>query len=195
MGGTFDPIHFGHLRTAWELLALPLDEVRFIPCGQPAHREIPIAKAQQRLDMLKCALESEKKLIADPREIERAGPSYMIDTLKLLKADFNDAKLHLILGMDAFCELDTWKDWQSLSDYASLVVVRRLPFQLPVNANFRGWYSELEKEGKLVFMQDLTQLEVSATKIRKVLQRGESPKYLLPETVLNYIYKNNLYQR
>ncbi len=196
IGGTFDPIHFGHLHTAWGILEqLSLDQIRFIPCGIATHREAPVASAQQRLDMLECAIQSDDKLIIDRREIERDGPSYMIDTLKSLQADFPDAQLHLILGMDAFSELDTWKDWQALMDYTKLVIVRRMPYQLPVDAKFRAWYGEQEAQGKVIFTQDIPLLEISATQLREALRSGRSPRYLLPEAVLHYITENKLYLR
>jgi nicotinate-nucleotide adenylyltransferase len=194
MGGTFDPPHFGHLRTAFEVLQrLALDEIHFIPCGTPNHRETAVASQQQRLDMLECAIESDGKLIIDSREVEREGPSYMIDTLRSLQADYVDADLFLILGMDAFATLSTWHEWQMLSDFAKLVVVRRMPYQLPTDAKFRAWYKALEKQDKIVFMDDLTQFEISATQIRQMLQTKKSPRFLLPEAVLNYIIRNKLY--
>lgn len=103
LGGTFDPIHYGHLRTALDVQqALLLDEIRFIPCGEPAHRNKPMAEPLQRLAMVRAAIAGQDKFVADDREIRREGPSYMVDTLASLKKDFNDKSLCLILGSDAW---------------------------------------------------------------------------------------------
>jgi len=114
-GGTFDPIHYGHLRTAFEMLqALRFEEVRFIPCGDPPHRGETYAKATQRLQMVQVAVDGQSGFVVDERELKREGPSYSFDTLKSLRAEFPRRSLGLILGMDAFLGLPGWHRWGEL---------------------------------------------------------------------------------
>ncbi len=194
MGGTFDPVHHAHLQIAWELSEqLHLDEVRFIPSNIPVHRKEPHASPQHRLNMLTFATQSVDKFLVDDREIQRKGPSYMIDTLKSLQTDYPQAQLHLFLGMDAFNELPTWKDWEQLVDYAKLIVVRRPSYVLPSDPAFRAWSAEQQTKGSILFAQTLTSLDISASLIRKALREHKSPRYLLPDAVLNYITENKLY--
>ena len=125
-GGTFDPIHFGHLRSALEIgESLRLKEIRFIPCRIPPHRDEPLADPLQRLAMVRAALAGQPEMIADDREIKRDGSSYMVDTLESLRNEFVNDPLCLILGMDAFMELPTWHRWQDLLTLAHLVVMHR----------------------------------------------------------------------
>ncbi len=134
LGGTFDPIHHGHLRCAQELLQdLPLDEVRLVPCRIPPHRDTPQASAEQRLRMLKAALDGAPGLTVDDRELSREGPSYTVDTLHSLRAEFGATPLCLIVGMDAFNGLDRWHRWQELIGLAHIVVAHR-PGWLPPQA-------------------------------------------------------------
>jgi nicotinate-nucleotide adenylyltransferase len=125
-GGTFDPVHFGHLRTALEVReALGLDEVRFTPCRQPPHR-VAVASPEAREKMLELALAKEAGFVLDRRELDRPGPSYMIDTLAALRAEWGaDASLCLILGRDAFLGLPSWRRWNELTGLAHLVVMTR----------------------------------------------------------------------
>ncbi len=121
-GGTFDPIHLGHLRTALEVKqALQLEHVRFIPCFSPPHRAAPQADAQQRLALLRAALEQQDDFVIDTREIQRGGPSYMIDTLQSLHAEYPQQTLCLIIGMDAFYYFDTWQAYMQILDVAHVV--------------------------------------------------------------------------
>ena len=114
-GGTFDPVHYGHLRPAIDVYSqLGLSEVRFIPTGEPAHREQPIASQDQRYQMLLLAIENIAGLSVDDREIKRAGPSYMVDTINSLQADFPDESFCLIVGMDAFIKFESWREWQRI---------------------------------------------------------------------------------
>lgn len=204
-GGTFDPIHYGHLRTALELLeTLELAEMRFIPCRIPAHRGLPQVTAEQRLTLVRLALDGQPGFIADDRELRREGPSYMADTLASLREDFGpDKPLCLIVGTDAFRELHTWHRWRELTDWAHIVVMQRpgvlqpLP---PALENFitpRVIYDALalrRKPAGSVLFQPVTQLNISATQIRALLAHGQSPRYLLPEATLAYIHNRALYR-
>jgi len=117
LGGTFDPVHNGHIQLAQAILKkLPLEKILFIPCYQPVHRGKPIATPQQRLNMLRLVTDTEPKFAISEAEINRQGPSYMIDTLAELKKLYPYNPLCLTLGMDAFAKLDTWHQWQQLLD-------------------------------------------------------------------------------
>src|SRR6185369_8670972 len=120
-GGTFDPIHYGHLRTAFELIqALRLSEVRFMPAGDPPHRDATIASPELRLQMVKAAIGQQPGFNVDDREMRRAGPSYSVDTLAELRAELPDRSLCLIVGMDAFLGLPTWHQWQNILTFSHL---------------------------------------------------------------------------
>ena len=205
LGGTFDPVHFGHLRPALDVAEiLKLDEVRFIPCGQPPHREQPTASALQRLSMLRAAVSSYPGFKVDDRELRREGPSYMVDTLASLKKDFPDQSLCLILGWDAFIHLESWYQWQRIFELANIVVTHR-----------PGWSVEQIKEqtdlsrlikdrtvatdtlsgkqaGYITFIA-VTQLDISSTQIRQQLKQGKRVSYLLPEKVEQLIVNQNIY--
>ncbi|MCC8998764.1 MAG: nicotinate-nucleotide adenylyltransferase [Candidatus Contendobacter sp.] len=204
LGGTFDPIHYGHLRPALEMLeTLELAEIRFIPCRIPAHRAAPLITAEQRLALVRLAIVDQAGFVADDRELRREGPSYMVDTLASLRADCgDDTPLCLILGADAFRELPTWRRWQDLGHLAHIVVMQRpgvLPLFPPALEEFmtpRRVYDALalrrNPAGGILF-QPVTQLHISATQIRTLLAHGQSPRYLLPEAVLDSIRDQALY--
>ena len=125
-GGTFDPVHYGHLRTAFELIqALRLSEVRFMPAGNPPHRDTTIASPELRLQMVKAAIGQQPGFNVDDREMRRAGPSYSVDTLAELRAEMPDRSICLIVGMDAFLGLPTWHQWQKILTLSHLIVAHR----------------------------------------------------------------------
>ena len=204
LGGTFDPIHYGHLRPALELLeALELAEIRFVPCRIPAHRGTPWVTAEQRLTLVRLATTGQPGFVTDDRELRREGPSYMVDTLASLRNDFPDAPLCLIVGTDAFRELHTWRCWRDLSGLAHIVVMQRpgvlQPLPPPLDAFIapRVIHDALALRRRLaggVLFQPVTQLDISASRIRALLARGQSPRYLLPEAVLAYIHDRGLYR-
>lgn len=128
-GGTFNPIHYGHLRTAIEVREIfGLDELRLLPCAQPAHRATPEVSSEQRLQMLQLAISEAPELQIDTRELERAGISYMVDTLAAIRAEVRQVPIMLFIGMDAFNGLTSWHRWQELFDYAHIVVMTRPKF-------------------------------------------------------------------
>lgn len=205
LGGTFDPIHYGHLRTALELLdTLELAEVRFIPCRIPAHRGLPWVTAEQRLALVRLATNGQPGFVADDQELRRNGPSYMVDTLASLREDFGpETPLCLIVGTDAFRELHTWRHWRELTDWAHIVVMQRpgvlqpLPPVLETFMAPRVIYDGLalrRKPAGGILFQPVTQLNISATQIRALLAHGQSPRYLLPEAALAYIHDRALYR-
>ena len=202
-GGTFDPIHYGHLRTLWEVCeALSLKEIRLIPCHAPVHRGVPGALPEQRLAMLQLALQNIPSFVVDQRELHRGGRSYMVDTLASLRDELGPVPLCLILGMDAFIKLDTWHEWSRLIDLAHIVVMQR-----PGCATPSGPVAELVMRHRVndkkhlmgavaggVWFQQVTQLEIAATAIRRLVAEERDIHFLLPDTVREYIKVNGLYR-
>jgi len=200
-GGTFDPVHYGHLRSALEVKELfGLDEVRLIPCYQPPHRDQPKASATMRLQMLQQAINHEPGLVVDSRELNRAGPSYMVDTLKSLREEFSEQTLLLFIGSDAFENLTHWHCWQQLFAYAHLVVLTRPGYAIKsldsfFNPRLADDKTELSKTpAGAIFFQPVTQLDISATAIRNMIALKQSPRFLLPYAVIEYIQQHQLYQ-
>lgn len=203
-GGTFDPVHFGHLRPALEVYqALGLRELRLIPCHVPPHRGMPRASAEQRLAMLTLAAQDVPGFVVDDRELRRPGPSYMVDTLRSLRAESADEPLCLILGMDAFIRLDTWHRWQDLMELAHIVVTRRPGSRLPEGGAVADLVEmaqsheprELSRRmAGCVYFKDVTQLDISATEIRRSLAGGQDIRFLVPEPVRLYLEAHGLYR-
>ena len=199
-GGTFDPVHFGHLRTAFEVKqAFGLDELRLLPCSQPAHRQQPVASVQCRLQMLKLAVQEEPELVVDSREIDRGGVSYMVDTLQSLRQEIGTEPLLLFMGADAFLGLENWSRWQQLFDYAHVIVMTRPKMaNLGLSPFFQQRQTvkqaglKTEPYGRL-FFQNVTQLDISASSIRGLIKEKSSPRYLLPDNVLSFIRQHHLY--
>lgn len=203
LGGTFDPIHLGHLRMAIELYeALNLTRVHIIPCYQPVHRKLPVASPEQRFAMVKCAVSDEPALYADDREIKRQGPSYMIDTILDLRKEFPNTALCLLAGIDAFLGFLSWHKFQDILDNVHLIVAHRPNYQLPST----GLIAELLKTRMHheidylhkhlaggIFLRPITSLEISASDIRKQFAMGRNPRYLLPDNVYNYIKQHGTY--
>jgi nicotinate-nucleotide adenylyltransferase len=202
-GGTFDPIHYGHLRTAYETRTkLRLDEVRFVPCAQPPHRSKPVTATATRLAMLEAAVATEPGFVIDTRELERSGPSYTVDTLASLRAERPDDALCLVLGMDAFLDLPSWHEWERLLELAHIVVAHRPGWQVPSEGALgrllercRTTHSAELKQalGGRIHIESVTQLEVSSTELRRSIRNGIAPKYLLPESVWRIIVETNCY--
>ena len=202
-GGTFDPVHIGHLRSAIEVRELlACDELRFIPCHQPPHRGEPSASSAQRLRMLELAIAGEPGFAVDAREIEREGPSYTIDTLAGLRAEFGcERALHVIIGVDAFAALNSWQRWRELFDFANFVVLQRPDSALPETGVVAAALRERRVEpavvrehrcGAIAVVQQ-TQLPISATAIRALIRAGRSPRFLLPDAVWQFIRDTGLY--
>lgn len=204
LGGTFDPVHFGHLRPALDVQqALGLDEVRLIPCHIPPHRPQPVADATQRLAMLEAAVRNYPEFSLDLRELERDGPSWTFDTLTSLRAEPGSGGLCLLVGMDAFHGLPTWHRWHELIDLCHMVVMTRPGSEFHAEGELEDFVgrhrvmdpAELENHaaGRILF-QTVTQLEISATRIRTLLAQGENAGFLVPETVLEIIRREGLYR-
>lgn len=203
-GGTFDPIHFGHLRCALEIAEqLELREVRMLPSGQPPHRGAPMATPEQRRHALELALVGQSLLRLDTRELDREGPSYMVDTLLSLRAELGTRSLCLILGQDAFNGLAGWHRWQQLTELAHLVVISRPGVESPESGPLAALIEACSVEsvdelrarpaGAILF-RSVTALGFSANDIREQLASGLSPRYLLPDAVLDYLVQEGVYQ-
>ena len=203
LGGTFDPIHHGHLRCAQELLQdLPLDEVRLIPCRTPPHRDTPHANVEQRLRMLKAALDGAPGMRVDERELSREGPSYTVDTLHSLRAELGAAPLCLIVGMDAFNGLDRWHRWQELIGLAHIVVAHRPGWLSPRTGavaellQHHAAQSATELRARpagCILPWPITGLDISASAIRTQVAAGKSPRFLVTEAVARIIAAEKLY--
>ena len=205
-GGTFDPVHFGHLRPAVDVVeTLQLEQLWFIPCGEPVHRDAPIASCADRLAMLQLATTDYDKFVVDDREIQRAGGSYMVDTVSSLIQDYPEQQFCLVVGMDAFMQFDAWRDWQTITGQVSIVVTCRPQFSLAAMEQ-RPALQDYIQRAKLddanafvqaskpsLFFCSVTQLDISATQIRDLVNQGISTHYLMPTSVANYISNNGLY--
>lgn len=191
LGGTFDPVHYGHLRPALEVMqGIGLHQVRFLPNKIPPHRETPWLDVEHRLELLKTAIDDQPGFELDQRELHRAGQSYMVDTLDSLREDFPSHSICLILGMDAFLGLKQWHQWQRIPQLCHLVVTTRPGFdidsayirQLP--ASLAGSASELSEIAcGRILLKSVTLLDISASAIRNMLANGQSVRYLLPDRV------------
>lgn len=203
-GGTFDPIHFGHLRTAFELLqSLRLTEIRFMPAGNPPHREGTIAGSEERLAMVRAATEGQPGFVVDDREIRREGLSYSVDTMRTLRADFPDRALCLIVGMDAFLGLPKWHQWRELLDLTHLVVAHRPGWRAPSMGPLgellvdrgTGRINDLhESLAGCIYIHAVTQLEISSTEVRKSIAAGRDPRFLMPDSVRAIIAQSGCYR-
>ncbi|MEO8445271.1 MAG: nicotinate-nucleotide adenylyltransferase [Gammaproteobacteria bacterium] len=202
-GGTFDPVHVGHLRTAYELLTnLDLAEVRFIPSRIPPHRPPAVAPEALRLRMLEAALEGLPGFVVDDRELRRPGPSYMVDTLASLRQEVASRPLCLLLGLDAFALLPTWHRWRELPELAHLVIARRPGAATAPDGEagelLRARATTDPRElarlpAGRVLLLDVTQLDVSSSAIRRLVAAGGDPRFLVPDAVRELIEKTHIY--
>jgi len=201
-GGTFDPVHYGHLRTALELWqSLDLERVHFVPSAQPPQKG-PITDSQLRLKLVAAAIEGEPQFVLDARELKREGPSYTIDTLASFRKEFPRQPLCLLVGMDAFLGLPTWHRWDELLDFAHMVVAHRPGWKAPDT----GFLGDLLRARRTqdpaalhtmpagrVHVQPVTQLEISSTDLRASIAAGLDPKFLMPDNVRRIILETECY--
>lgn len=209
LGGTFDPIHFGHLRLAQEVAdKLRLTEVRFVPSGTPPHRMAPAASAADRLAMVRLAVAGNPLFRIDEREINQTDLGYTVDTLTALRAETGSAQsLVLLLGADAFLDLATWSRWHQLFDLVHIAVAYRPGFPVdtwqsrmpqPLAAEYQARLMHqplavhLAPAGGIVVMP-IAALEISATLIRETIRQSASIRYLTPDSIYQYIQEHKLY--
>lgn len=204
MGGTFDPVHNGHLRTALEIQQwLDVAQVHLIPSRQPVHRTQPGCSSEQRLAMVELAVAEEPALAADPREVNAQQASYTLFTLQALRRELGpDKPVCMVMGMDAYLSLPGWHEWQAFLDYAHIIVVARPGYQFAPDAEMarftnqhraQGTASLFQRPGGQVLIHEMTPLGISATQVRELVAAGQSPRYLLPDPVWTYIQQHNLY--
>lgn len=207
-GGTFNPVHFGHINSAKDLMtALPIDELRMIPCHWPTHRVMPDVSSSHRAEMLALAVNGLRSTIVDLREIERQGPSYTYDTLRELQREHHDASsadllLYLVVGGDAFTQLNTWHKWRDILALANVIVLTRPGHDLPRGGVMAAVLNErlvedredfLSCESGAIYSIALKQWSISATQIRESISRGILPVKLMPKVVAEYIREHDLY--
>jgi len=208
-GGTFDPIHYGHLRIAEELVeTLNLREMRFIPAGAPRLRTPPIASPYHRTAMVQAAIQSNAHFILDEREVHRPGTNYSVDTFRELRLEMGeDVTLCLVMGADAFMKLAEWHDWHDLFSLCHIIIAARpghdlttrldsLPQVLREESTHRWVHSLADLESApcgLIYIAPTTLLDISATVIRALISAQSNARYLLPDAVLDYIETNHLY--
>ncbi len=195
-GGTFDPVHYGHIKPALHVKqVLNLSQLRFIPNRVPPHREEPWLPVEQRLKLLQCALKDYPGIVIDERELKREGPSYMVDTLKSLKHDFVGESLCLIIGMDAFSGISQWHQWRSIFKYCHLVVTTRPGYEqtnIAEQMNIDDYRFLADKitthaktlsasENGKILLQSVPQLDISSTQIRHLFNSGLDPGQWMPE--------------
>ena len=202
-GGTFDPIHYGHLRTAFELWqSLRLAQVRFLPTGNPPHRELSLASPELRLQMVNAAIAGQSAFVVDDREMRRTGISYSVDTLLDVRTEFPQRSLCLMLGMDAFLGMPNWHRWQEIFDLAHVVVAHRPGWKAPMTGPLgevmvdRGTGSihdlHQAKAGR-VYVHAVTQLEISSTDLRQLIYANRDLRYLVPDAVRELIVSTGCY--
>ena len=204
-GGTFDPVHLGHLRVALEISEALDADVRLLPAPVPPHRPQPLASPEQRMAMLELGLAGCARLHADDRELRRDGPSYSVDTLAELRAELGvDAPLVLCVGADAFAGFASWHRYEHIFELAHVLVLTR-----PGAADRVAWPEPLRaqavaRRGALVQLREspagriaelaVTPLAISATAVRTLIAAGRDPRFLVPDAVAEYIATNDLYR-
>ena len=200
LGGTFDPIHYGHLRPAYEVLCRTgLSQLRFIPNQQPPHREMPQLNAQLRCELIEMAIKTVPEFVLDKREIQRAGASYMVDTLESLRLDFAKDTLCLIMGLDAFKAFQSWHRWQDILNLSHLIVTTRPGYQwhemllddeLQSRMTHQADDLARSQQGRIL-LQSVTQLDISSSQIREALRKGQGTHFLLPDTIREKLEQHN----
>lgn len=203
MGGTFDPVHFGHLRSALEVCrALELAQIRLVPCALPPHRIEPQASVSERRLMLELAIKYVPQFDIDDREMHRDGPSYSVDTLISMREDYPDNPLFLILGSDAFNGLKSWSRWEQLLELAHIVVIQRPGDDMQLSAEMQQWLAQhsgtdadKNQPAGSIWPVTVTPLSISSTAVREELAEGRPPRFLIPDVVISLIEQLGLYRR
>ncbi len=206
LGGTFDPIHFGHLRPAEEVrAALGAERFLLIPCGDPPHRDSPLTSAEHRLALTRAAVEGREAAEVLDWEVRAEGPSYTVRTLEWLRERLGRRPIVTMIGSDAFTQLHHWHQWQRLLELTHIAALRRpgAPLQSleePLATALAGRWAQrpedlAEEPAGRVMAFDVTRLDISATEIRQLVAAGRSPRFLLPRTAEDYIAAHELYRQ
>lgn len=204
LGGTFDPVHFGHLRMAQEMLnKFPRADVFLMPSAYPPHRTEPAASPEQRIEMLSLVLDDIPNLHIDTRELERETPSYSVISLREIRQEIGAKSLIFIMGTDAFAKLDQWYRWQELLDLTNILVIGRPSCELPNKGVVAETFAQCSissahelanyQHGKIAYYQ-MPQLDISSTFIRDQIKNGKSPRFLMPSVIIDYIQAHSLYK-
>ena len=204
-GGSFDPPHLGHLNTALTIQNhIQLERFIFLPCKAPILKKITIASCEQRIHMLKLALESHSQFEIDLREIHRKTPSYMVNTLKSFRDELgNNISITLLIGMDAFLQLPQWHAWQELLDLSHILVMKRaqidtqvMPKQVSALLNSNEVFDKAElltKPYGKIYQYNAGEYAISSTALRQKINAGEDVRLYLPEAVYQYLIKKKIY--
>ena len=208
-GGTFDPIHYGHLRVAEDIVeTVGLQKMYFVPAGMPRLRHSPVASPKHRVEIVRLAIQKNPDFVLDDREIYRDGVSYSIDSIREFKQEFGEeVRLCLVLGADAFIKLPEWNNWKELFNLCHFIVSTRPGYTLTLIKELlskelreecsQRWVSNTESLRKdmsgLIFIASTTMLDISATSIRAHIADGRSVRHLVPSVTVNYISENKLY--
>lgn len=198
-GGTFNPIHNGHIQLAKQALdSLALDEVHFLPCANPVHRGAPQVSSSDRLNMIKLAIAAEDRFVANTLELDRGGESFMVDTLREVREQNPNESIGLMLGADAFNGVLSWKQPTEILELAHLVVCQRPNIKLNRDIFSEHWVQSVaslkqEKFGHVLPLA-IKQSSCSSTEIRGQLSASESVISCLPNAVFEYIVNNHLYE-
>ena len=198
-GGTFDPIHNGHIQSVESLLKeLEFKRIYLLPSSTPPHRQPTSTSAKDRLKMVSLAVADNEKLTADDREARQSGKSYTIDTLKSFRQEFSHRSIAFIVGMDAYLNMPEWKQWEQFLDYAHIIVMKRPGYHL----TSQSWGEEFKTGSEMrltqmklghVYFADSNLIDISSTQIRERLAAGLSVQTLLSASVINYIKRKQLY--
>lgn len=203
LGGTFNPVHIGHLRGALDARSLlGLTAVRLVPAAMPPLKTQPSVPAEHRLAMLQRAVADVDGLEVDGRELAREGPSYTVDTLLSLRAECGQTPLVFLMGADALAGLQRWSRWEQLLELANIAVLRRPGARGNPPPGLEDWWSRHVTESSLLAAQpagavawlDQHPIDVSSTRVRSLLAAGESVRFLLPDAVIEYIHAHDLYR-
>ena len=192
-GGSFDPVHLGHLKTATSLKTeLHLDHLFLLPCCEPVHKVGLKYSSNDRLKMLNLAIDNFSTLEIDSREISRGGGSYMIDTLRELKRIYKDEPICLIIGMDSYLKIKTWKDWQEFSKLVHMVILQRQGFDL-IDSSLGSFQTtkevqqlKLESNG-LLYFSNCPKINISSSDIRSRIAANQNLNDFLPKSVISYL--------
>lgn len=210
LGGTFDPIHFGHLRAAEEMLKIfDLNRIIFIPSSHPPHKlEAEITSFYHREQMAQLAIEGNVAFSFSDVENLKPGKSYSVETVEyILNKYMEDLELYFIIGQDAFQAITTWKDWEKLLLLCNFAVMTRPGYEpkglkdiLPADYSARFTYDKESDgyhgpSGHFIYFRQVTFMDISSSRIREMMNTGQSVRYLLPDSVRNYIVKNSLYKK